>query len=56
MKYYYQAPTQWGIESDGGVTTEDIWQGYKPSCAVHSQYQGRKKRMARENHPFELFC
>ena len=38
MKYYYQAPTQWGIESDGGVTTEDIWQGYKPSCAVHSQY------------------
>ena len=21
MKYYYQAPTQWGIESDGGVTT-----------------------------------
>ena len=34
----YVAPNQWGMETDGGVKSDHIWQGYEPSCAIHSQY------------------
>jgi hypothetical protein len=35
---YYIAPKEWGMPTDGGAFSYEVFQGDQPACAVYSQY------------------
>ena len=35
---YYEAPTQYGYQSDGGEFSWDVFQGNQPACGIYAQY------------------